>query len=383
MTNHDKIRALFPVCSKKVYLEAGLSNGGCTIAKEAMDLYFEENFTGILEGKKQWNEAADEVRKLAASLLGGVSPDGIAITKNTVEGLNIISQSFPFEKGDNVVIGSDEHISNVMPWLALKDKGVDVRIVPSENHRLSPDIFEKYIDEHTKIVAVSHVQAPTGYKCDIKALAEICHKNGAFLVVDAIQSLGLIEVNAKEWGIDAVSSGAHKNLLSVTGVGLLYIAPQLMKILTPQYAGSSAVRSFDRDTWTNTLKDEMNARKFELSNLNYPGIYTLRAALKFILDVGIENIEAHVAKLSKKMNDGLREIGYHVATPVNADERAGINSVVVPDLAHMKAWFGERNIAISKMDLGFVRLSLGIFSNDEDVDTALKYARQYYEEFVK
>lgn len=383
MMNHDKIRALFPVCSKKIYLEAGLSNGGCMIAKEAMDLYFEENFTGILEGKKQWNEAADEVRKLAASLLGGVSPDGIAITKNTVEGLNIISQSFPFEKGDNVVIGSDEHISNVMPWLALKDKGVDVRIVPSENHRLSPDIFEKYIDEHTKIVAVSHVQAPTGYKCDIKALAEICHKNGAFLVVDAIQSLGLIEVNAKEWGIDAVSSGAHKNLLSVTGVGLLYIAPQLMKMLKPNYAGSSAVRSFDRDTWTNTLKDEMNGRKFELSNLNYPGIYTLRAALKFILDVGIKNIEAHVAKLSKKMNDGLREIGYDVATPANADERAGINSVVVPDLAHMKAWFGERNIAISKMDLGFVRLSLGIFSNEEDVDIALKYARQYYEEFVK
>ena len=383
MMNHDKIRALFPVCSKKVYLEAGLSNGGCTIAKEAMDLYFEENFTGVLEGKKQWNEAADEVRKLAASLLGGVSPDGIAITKNTVEGLNIISQSFPFEKGDNVVIGSDEHISNVMPWLALKDKGVDVRIVPSENHRLSHDIFEKYIDEHTKIVAVSHVQAPTGYKCDIKALAEICHKNGAFLVVDAIQSLGLIEVNAKEWGIDAVASGAHKNLLSVTGVGLLYIAPQLMKMLKPDYAGSSAVRSFDRDTWTNTLKDEMNGRKFELSNLNYPGIYTLRAALKFILDVGIENIEAHVAMLSKKMNDGLREIGYDVTTPANTDERAGINSVVVPDLAHMKAWFGERNIAISKMDLGFVRLSLGIFSNEEDVDIALKYAREYYEEFVK
>ena len=383
MKDHDKIRALFPICSKKVYLEAGLSNGGCTIAKEAMDLYFEENFNGILEGKRQWNEAADEVRALSAQLLGGVCPDHIAITKNTVEGLNIISQSFPFEKGDNVVINTDEHISNVMPWLALKEKGVEVRIAKSENHRLSPDIIEKYIDKNTKIVAISHVQAPTGYKCDIKTLADICHKNGAFLVVDAIQSLGLIPLDAKNWGIDAVASGAHKNLLSVTGVGLLYIAPQLMKMLTPSYAGSSGVRSFDRESWTNTLKDELNARKFELSNLNYPGIYTLRAALKFILEVGIENIAAHVAVLSQKMNDGLREIGYHVATPANPDERAGINSVVVPDLAHMKAWFGERNIAISKMDLGFVRLSLGIFSNEEDVDIALKYARQYYEEFVK
>ena len=383
MKNHDKIRALFPICSVKTYFEAGLSNGGCTLAKDAVDLYFEESFTGVLDGKKQWNEATEEVRKLASQLLGGVNADNIAITKNTVEGLNIIAQGFPFESGDNVVINSDEHISNVMPWLALKDKGVEIRIVPSENHKLSPEIIEKYIDNKTKIVAISHVQAPTGYTCNIKTLAEICHKNDAFLVVDAIQSLGLIEVNAQDWGIDAVSSGAHKNLLGMTGTGLLYVAPQLMSKLTPHYAGSSSVRSFDRSTWENTLKDENNARKFELSNLNYPGIYALRATLTFILEVGIDEISAHVKALSKRMNEGLREIGYDVATPLEESERAGITSVVVPDLAHMKAWFGERNIAISKMDLGFVRFAVGIFSKDEDVDIALEYARKYYGEFVK
>lgn len=377
MTWQEKIREQFPICRQQTYLDAAFSNGGCKASQAALELFFEEQFSGQAEGKKRWNEAADQVRALSAELLGGVCAEHIAITKNTVEGLNIIAQGFPWQEGDNVIINDQEHTSNLMPWLALKQGGVECRIVKARNAEISVEQIEELIDEHTRIVAISHVQSATGYRCDLQELAQLCHQHQIFLVVDAIQSLGLLPCNAKDWGIDAVAAGGHKSLLSVTGVGILYTSERLLSRLRPLYGGSSPVDSIDRTVWENRCSDQQSARKLELSNLNYPGIYALRAGLQLILDSGVEHIWEHVAPLAQALNAGLRERGYQVVTPLGTEHSSGIVSLSVPDPVGMKTWFGQKGITISKMDAGYVRFSLGAFSNESDVQQALNAAEEY------
>ena len=383
MTWQETMRERFPICRQQCYLDAAFGNGGCKASQEALELFFEEQFSGRAEGKKRWNEAADQVRALSAELLGGVCPEQIAITKNTVEGLNIIARGFPWQEGDNVILNDQEHTSNLMPWLALKQQGVDCRIVKAQNAVLTAEMIEEQMDEHTRMVAVSHVQSATGYRCDLPKLAQLCHERGVFLVVDAIQSLGVLPCNAKDWGVDAVAAGGHKGLLAVTGVGILYTSEKLLSQLRPLYGGSSPVDSIDRRLWENRCSDERSARKLELSNLNYPGIYALRAGLQLILDIGVERIWEHIAPLAKTLNEGLRNIGYAVITPQDREQSAGIVSLSVPQPLHMKDWFAQQGICISKMDAGYVRFSLGAFSNDADIQRALQAAEEYYHLFVK
>jgi len=370
----QSIREQFPVCTARTYMDIGLSNGGCMAALRAVEDYFAECF----EGKKPGSEAAAEARELAAKLLGGVSPDSIALVKNTTEGINIIAQGFPWREGDNVVVADQEHTANLMPWLALKSRGIECRIVKSENYGLPAEAFEAAVDDRTRIVAVSHVMNATGFKNDIGRLAAFCRSKSVFLVVDAIQTLGVMPCDAKSWGVDAVAAGGHKSLLAVPGIGVLYAAPGLSKLLRPVYAGASSVCGVDREGWENVCSDETSARKLEFGSTNSPGVYALRAGLKLILDIGVDRIWENVSRLSDRLYASLREIGYNVVTPEDAGHRANIVSVAVPDPLHMKQWFNERGVAVSKMDAGYVRFSVGIFSNDADIDRAVETAREYY-----
>lgn len=379
----DQLRAHFPVYETKTYLEAAFHNGGCTAAKAGMDQYFETAFSGALDGKRQWNEQAEATRRLANALVDGASPRNISFTKNTVEGLNGIARAFPWQPGDNIILNDQEHTSNLMPWLALKTGGVEIRMVRAEGYALPVEKFIEQIDDHTRMIAVSHVQAATGYTVDLAALGRLCRERDIFLVVDAIQSLGILPFHAEEWGIDAVAAGGHKGLLAVPGIGILYTSPALLEKLNPTHVGSSAAWTIDRERWENLCTAPHDGRKLEQSNLNYPGIYALHGGLSLLEEVGIDRIHAHIAALADKLYHGLKAIGYMLVTPEAPARRAGILSVSVPDPDHMKAWMAVQGIAVSRMDAGFVRFSLGAASNAADVDRALAAAKEYHDSFLK
>lgn len=256
-------------------------------------------------------------------------------------------------------------------------------MVRAESYALPVESFCELIDDHTRMIAVSHVQAPTGYTCDLAALGALCRERGIFLVVDAIQSLGLLPFHAEDWGVHAVAAGGHKSLMAVPGIGILYVAPKLLEILSPDHIGSSAAWTIDRDIWENRCTKPLDACKLEQSNLNYPGIYALREGLKLIESVGINCIHAHIAALADKLYHGLKAIGFCIVTPEDRSRCAGIISVSVPDPDHMKAWMAEHHVAVSRMDAGFVRFSLGAPSNAQDVDRALAAAKLYSEIFLQ
>lgn len=375
--NIEQVRREFPICQEKIYLDSALYNSGSLKAQQALQQYFAEGFSGVLRDKSQWYAKVAEVKQRLSVMLEGINPSGIAITKNTVEGINLIAQGFPWQVGDQVIITDQEHTSNTLPWLALKNRGVEVCVLEAVDHCLPIELFEKAIQPRTRIISVSHIQSPTGYKTDLKELGQLCRKHGVFLVTDAIQSIGVSPILPISWGIDGIAAGAHKGMLGIPGVGFLWLSPALLSLVAPSFAGASGVCRVNKQYWTTEYIHPNDARKFELSNLNFPGLYAMSSGLELIEELGLPSIYQHLEQLNTRLQHGLLECGYHLATPIDTHYRGATTSIDVeqPDL--LRRYLAEHNIQVSKVDSRFVRFSVGVFNQNEDIDTTLAVLKNY------
>jgi len=147
------------------------------------------------------------------------SPEEIALAQNTAEGINIAAHAIPFQPGDNVIFCNMEYPANVYVWMNLERRGVEARIVPNREGGLALDDLEQYLDQRTRVMAVSSVEFLTGFRTDLKGMGELCRARGIYFVVDGIQSLGVIPPDVKECHIDMLSCGGPKWLLGPCGQG--------------------------------------------------------------------------------------------------------------------------------------------------------------------
>jgi len=205
-----EIEEEFPIIKEINYLNIAY---GSPLAKSVQKAIYDflSNLKTKGVDKKKYFEDLDTLRKESAILLK-CNPEEIAFIKNTSEGLNIAANGIPIKRGDNVVLNDLEHPNNVYPWLNLRNRGVDIRFVPSNGRRVDANDFYDYIDDNTKVVSVGSITS-LGFRFDLEKLGKICEENGSYLVVDAIQSLGIEPFDVKKYGIDLLSSSCHKGLL--------------------------------------------------------------------------------------------------------------------------------------------------------------------------
>ena len=390
MMNSDWVkeyRKLFPATAQCVYMDNAYDCGSTTFGIRGVERYFADWTKAAVTverggpGRASHFAVIDETRALLAELCGAESPDLVAFTRNTNEGLNAILQGFAFAPGDNVVTNAIEHHSVIMPALnAGKTKGIEVRVLPErDDERIPAADLMALCDEHTRMMLVSHVQSVTGYRIDLAELGQLCHERGIYLVVDAIQSLGLEPFRMAEWHVAAVNGAGYKSLNAVNSIGFTVYSRELLKQIWPVYiaAGFCNDVRFRDGQWELYCTDDANARKMENSSLDNPGIYVLNESLKVLKGVGIERIEAHVRGLYTQLRQGLVELGYPVITPAQEKEHLGIVSLHPADPQAMFAFFRSRNIALSIAGGTHVRFSLGGFSTKEDIDAVLAAAREY------
>src|SRR5450830_1657648 len=207
---HQRFRAYFPLALQKAYACQAYSSPMSPEVSEAVAVFF-DRLTHGRSDKPEWLAAAQSVRRQVAHLIHAEAGQ-IAFTKNTTEGLNLVAQGYPWQPGDNLVIDDQEHPVNVVPWLNLRHRGVEVRVAATEDHRITVDALWQRVDARTRIVAVSHAQYGTGFRIDLQALGERCRNAGITLVVDGIQTVGLLPVDVQAWGISALACGAYKAL---------------------------------------------------------------------------------------------------------------------------------------------------------------------------
>lgn len=319
-------------------------------------------------------------------LINGASPSRIAFTANVTESLNIAIKGL-LHSGDHVITTMMEHNSVLRPLYQMEKQGVELTILPANSlGRISLDDLESAIKPHTKAVVITHASNLTG---NINPLEEICRLAQDYQVltiIDAAQTLGAIPVDVQALGVDVLCFTGHKSLLGPQGTGGLYVRPGLE---IPAYkTGGTGV-----DTYNHDHPHEMPA-SLEAGTMNGHGIAGLNAAIKYIMELGIEKITSHEADLAQYF---YREVGQLDKVKVYGDfetyPRCPIVTLNIGDLDsslvadRLSEDYGITiragghcaplmHQALGTVDQGAVRFSFGHFTSREEVDQAIQAVQQ-------
>jgi len=358
--------AEFPVTGRLLYLNhAGVSPIPASSASAGVRLLHQYRDEGALHLRK-WVEVSDDVRGRFARLIGAAN-DEVAFIKNTSEGISFVASGFPWKEGDNLVTANVEFPSNVYPWMRLAAHNVEVRMVQARDGRVRKDDVIASCDGKTRVIALSSVEFANGFRNDLPGIGEYCQKQGIFFFVDAIQSLGVIPMDVKAYGIDALAADGHKWMLSPEGIGGFYISRDVMEMVEPVVLGWHSVRNrFDFEHYDFRLSPD--ARRFEPGSFNTVGLAAFGASLELILSIGVERIWERVRRLTEEAIESALGAGYEVVSPRHPEERSGIVTFRVPDAdphALWKALLGRNTVCSPR--LGGIRLSPHFYNTSKEI----------------
>ena len=256
--------------------------------------------------------------------LMGVPAEHLAFTKNTGHGLALVADALRLDPGDNVVSVSCEYPSVVYPWYAQAERGIETRLLtPRPDGTFTAEDVDAVMDARTRVVTLSWVQFGTGFRCDLASVAAAAHARGALFVVDVIQGLGALPLEAEKLGLDIAVTGAHKWLMAPGGTGGLYLAPHVLGRLRLVNMGAASVvnvMAFDPLDFT----PKPTAQRYEEGSPNGLGLVGLDAALSLLEEVGIDAVAAQILLLADYAAEKLGANGYHVVSPRAESQRAGL-----------------------------------------------------------
>jgi selenocysteine lyase/cysteine desulfurase len=309
-------------------------------------------------------------RRAVADLIGAASGE-IALAPNTSYGINVAAQSLPLGAGDCVLVPDGEFPANVYPWLLLRRRGVTVELVPRtpEGWPDEERLLERVAgDARVRAVAVSLVQFASGYRVDLDRLAAACRERGVFLVVDAIQALGQWPFDVRRTPVDLLACGAQKWLLGPWGSGFLYVRRELVRELSPAFAGWMAFRGTDDFTrltdYDATFHDD--ARRFEMVTLPFQDMAGMTASVRLLLGIGVERIARHLRALREPLAAAAARGRFTVASPTDGAHDSGIWCVRPPDLQAALARLREARVICAVRE-GSIRLSPHWYNTMDEV----------------
>jgi selenocysteine lyase/cysteine desulfurase len=345
-------REEFPVTSHLIYLNHAAVAPLCRPASQAMEWLAQDALNyGSLHYSK-WLETYEGLRTSAARLVNG-TPAEIALVKNTSEGIATIAMGLDWRAGDRIIAFKEEFPANQYPWRRLESKGVAITWL----HATDPLEALEQAAKGARLLAISFVQFLTGFRADLRAIGEICHRHDVIFLVDAIQGLGAFPLDVQIAHIDALAADGHKWLLGPEGCGILYISRRLQEIVEPVEFGWTNTAGHD-DYGRRDMTLRPDAGRYECGTLNTVGCFGLRAAIDFLLEVGIDPIAPVVQSLADRVAEGARRKGYEILGNRTHDNGAGIVSFRKPgiDAAEIVAKLRAENI-ITAPRAGWVRVS--------------------------
>ncbi len=366
----ERYRPEFPIFQSAVYLNS-CSLGALSLRGEAALGEFGQLWSrwGASAWYDHWLEATDDVRAAFAALIGA-RVEEIAVSPSVSAGLASVMSAIDFSRRPRVVTTELDFPTLIYQFLAGQGSGVETVVLRSPDGIGVPvEMFAEVVDERTALVATSHVYFTTGAIQDVGELARIAHESGALCLIDAYQSVGQLPVNAPQLGADFLISGGLKWLLGGPGLAYLYIRKSLSETLTPRIAGWFGVEdqfAFD-PRGLNLLPD---ARRFQLGTPAVPTVYTARAGLEIIAEIGVERIQARVAALTEDLIGRAREAGLTVRVAERPERRAAIVLVESGEPAADVHRLREAGV-IADYRPGVVRLSPHFYNTTEDNSAAV------------
>jgi cysteine desulfurase / selenocysteine lyase len=301
----------FPVTRDKVYLAHA---GVCPLPRrvvQAIADYSTEAGTGDQE-QFVYPDLLHQGRVLAAQVLQ-CQPSEIAFVGPTSLALSLVAGGLRFRRNDNILIYFDDYPSNVYPWMALAEQGVEVRRLNTRGLGLiRPEDVMGQVDENTRLVALASCHFISGYRIDLPAIGRFLRARDILFCVDGIQTLGAFPTTVEH--VDMLAADAHKWLLGPCGAGLLYIRREAQPRVNPTVYGWHNVRC-PGFVAQEQIAFRQDARKYEAGSHNLLGVVGLMAAMKLILEVGVEAIAGELLRKRAWLVPALQARGYAVTQP--------------------------------------------------------------------
>ena len=392
MYDITKVRESFPILSRTVYGKPliYLDNGATTqkplcVLDAMQEEYLNVNANvhrGVHWMSQQATDLHEAARETVRKFINARSTTEIVFTRGTTESLNLVASSFVegcMKEGDEVIVSTMEHHSNIVPWqLQEQRKGIVLKVIPmTDEGELLLEEYEKLFTDRTKLVSVTQVSNVLGTVNPVKEMIRIAHEHGVPVVVDGAQSVPHFAVDVQDLDCDFLAFSGHK-VYGPTGVGVLYGKEEWLDRLPPYQGGGEMIErvSFEKTTF------ERPPLKFEAGTPDYIATHGLATALDYVTSLGMDNILAHEQDLTRYALQQLREIeGMHIYGH-NNDSGDAVISFNVGDIHHMDlgTLLDQLGIAVRTghhcaqplMDrlgiLGTVRASFGLYNTREEVD---------------
>ena len=397
-----KVRKDFPIFSKVmrgggrlVYLDSGATSQKPLSVLDAERGFYENHNAAVHRGShllaEEASEAYEGARAIVANFIGA-NVDEVIFTKSATEGLNLLaysfgnspsSSTFSLKPGDQIVVSEMEHHANLIPWQQLaKRTGAELRWFPvTPEGRLDLSNISEIINSKTKIVALTHQSNVLGTINPLAQLVDATHRAGALFILDACQSVPHFAIDVKTLGVDFLTFSAHK-ALGPTGIGALWGRAELLEEMEPFLTGGSMIESVTMTdaTWASA------PRKFEAGIPNMAGAVGFGAALNYLTQVGMHNVEAHEQALTDyALSKILSLSGVTLIGPTSSEMRGSVLSFDIAGVhphdagqvldqygiavrtGHHCAWPLMRKFGVA----GTVRASFYIYNDQADVDALI------------
>lgn len=357
------VRARFRAPRHGVYLNTASYGPGPDTALEALATAT----TGWSEGRgdwAEWEQAGERARAGLASLLS-TRADRVALIPTVSLGAAQVARSFEGRGDANVVVGRDEFRSNLFPWMALGERGLEVRLVPFRDNGLNPEDVVERIDGKTAVVALSHVQSANGWRIDLEPIAEACRRHGAKLFVDATQSAGAVDFDL---GLcDWMACSGYKWLLAPRGTAYLVCSHDEAASIPPLAPGWKTPSEPYGDYYGPPYDPPANGTRYDQA-LAWPAWVGAPAGLELIGELGIAQVEAHNLDLARSFREGARALGYPVL--FGDAHPSPIAALEVENPAGLKRALEAEDIRAAVRDR-FLRVAFHLYNDAEDVAAVL------------
>lgn len=399
MYNIQQVRADFPILSRTVYDKplVYLDNAATTqkplcVLDAMRDEYLNVNANvhrGVHYLSQQATDLHEAARETVRQFINAPKTEEIIFTRGTTESINLVVSSYVdafMHEGDEVIVSVMEHHSNIVPWqLQAARKGIALRVIPmTDTGALDMQAFEQLFNERTRFVSVAHVSNVLGTVNPVKDICRIAHSHGVPVLVDGAQSTPHFKVDVQDIDCDFFAFSGHK-IYGPTGVGVLYGKEEWLDRLPPYQGGGEMIESV---TFERTVFEKLPF-KFEAGTPDYVATHGLAIALKYVSNLGMDNIAAHERELTTYCMEQMRTIpGMRLFG--DTPNKDAVVSFLVGDIHHldMGTLLDRLGIAVRTghhcaqplMDRlgiqGTVRASFALYNTKDEIDALVNGIRR-------
>lgn len=392
MFDVNKIREDFPILSREIYGKplVYLDNGATTqkprcVVEAMTEEYYSVNANvhrGVHFLSQKATELHEASRETVRQFINARTVNEVIFTRGTTESINLLVSSFGEEfmqEGDEVIISTMEHHSNIVPWqLLAARKGIAIKVIPmNDKGELLLDEYEKLFSERTKIVSITHISNVLGTVNPVKQMIAMAHAHNVPVLLDGAQSVPHTAVDVQALDVDFFAFSGHK-VYGPTGVGVLYGKEEWLDRLPPYQGGGEMIQTV---TFERTVFNELPF-KFEAGTPDYIGTTALAKAIDYVTALGMDNIAAYEHELTQyamqrlAQIEGMRLIG-------EAKNKSSVISFLVGDIHHfdLGTLLDRLGIAVrtghhcaqplmQRLGIeGTVRASLALYNTKEEIDS--------------